>query len=169
MTHHMKSVHDGVTTMKCNQCEFECEYKVNSATKMLLHKETMHGERSYKCDHCNYESKSKQHSMRHKQINHTRPKIVCGHCSFTTKQVWFLKNHVKSAHEGFRWSCDACNGKFKSPALLSLHRGKEHEKKLYTKRPQERSSSKHNSYLRYPRLATEGPPGPRVGPFSRLT
>ena len=133
MTHHMKSVHDGVTTMKCNQCEFECEYKVNSATKMLLHKETMHGERSYKCDHCNYESKSKQHFMRHKQINHTRPKIVCGHCSFTTKQVWFLKNHVKSAHEGFRWSCDACDGKFKSPALLSLHRGKEHEKKLYTR------------------------------------
>ena len=133
MTHHIKSVHDGVTTMKCNQCEFECEYKVNSATKMLLHKETMHGEMSYKCDHCNYESKSKQHFVRHKQINHTRPKIVCGHCSFTTKQVWFLKNHVKSAHEGFRWSCDACDGKFKSPALLSLHRGKEHEKKLYTR------------------------------------
>ena len=133
MRHHIKSVHDGVTTMKCDQCEFECEYTVNSTRKMLIHKETMHGETSYKCDHCNYESKSKQRFMRHKQINHSRPKIVCGQCSFTTKQVTSLKYHVKSAHEGFRWPCDACDRKFKTPALLSLHRGREHDKKLYTR------------------------------------
>ena len=132
MKYHMKSFHDGVTTMKCDECEYECEYKINCTTKMLLHKETMHGQTTYNCDKCDYESKSKQHFMRHKRHSHSRPKIVCGQCAFSTKVLTHLKYHVKSAHEGVRWTCDACDRKFNSPAVLKLHRGKEHDKKLYT-------------------------------------
>ena len=132
MKYHMKSFHDG-ETMKCDQCEFECEYKINATTKMLLHKQTMHGQTTYTCDKCDYESKSKQHFMRHKRNSHSRPKIVCGQCAFSTKVLTHLKYHVKSAHEGVRWTCDACDRKFNSPATLRLHRGKEHDQKFFTR------------------------------------
>ena len=133
MKYHMKSIHDGITTINCDQCEFEFEYTMNSEKKLLIHKETMHGERSYKCEHCDYESKSKQYFMRHEQVNHSRSKIVCGQCSFSTKQITSLKYHVKSAHEGVRWACDVCDHKFNSPSVLRLHKGREHGQQLYTR------------------------------------
>ena len=133
MKYHMKSFHDGVKTMKCDECEFECEYKINYTTKMLLHKETMHGQTTHNCDKCDYESKSKQYLMIHKRNNHSRPKTVCGQCSFSTRELTHLKYHVKSAHEGVRWTCDACDRKFNTPGELRLHRRKEHDQKLFTR------------------------------------
>ena len=132
MQYHMKSFHDGITTLKCDQSEFKFEYKAGSDRKMLIHKETMHGKTIYKCDHCDYESKSRPYFTKHKK-DHVRPKIVCGQCKFSTKLATFLKYHIKSAHEGFTWPCDACDRKFNTPALLRLHKGSEHEQKLYTR------------------------------------
>ena len=105
--------------MKCDQCDYECEYKTGCTARMKKHKSSMHGEKVYKCDKCDYQSDGWSNGLdKHKKFVHNKGNYVaCNQCDFKAVYPSLVEIHKKGVHEGVRWSCSVCEKQFKSPMV----------------------------------------------------
>ena len=132
LKYHGKSIHN-LEKMKCDQCDYECEYKTGCTARMKKHKSSMHGEKVYKCDKCDYQSDGWSNGLdKHKKFVHNKGNyIACNQCDFNAVYPSLVDIHKKGVHEGVRWSCSVCEKQFKSPMLLKAHTNKKHDKILH--------------------------------------
>ena len=136
VTHHMRSVHGGVThkqrekSQKCSLCDFSTPWK----SRLLEHIMTVHQKiKEQVCKLCGFATSRKRNLALHVRSVHLKEKpFQCTICGHTSAQSNSLTDHIEMVHirpPKKERTCFICNKLFNPKRNLKAHQKKEHSDK----------------------------------------
>ena len=93
---HIKAKHERKPDLNCDFCEF----KTSSTNVLKTHKNTTHGELSFRCDLCTFQVRRTGELEKHNFSNH-----LCAICGFKTERRHDLIGHQQNSH---KLKCSQC-------------------------------------------------------------